>query len=95
MPMPYSFTPAACHQRMTLAPPDRDAVDKLLLGVRMAPTIGSHDPNTGWSIVHGAEKFRIVYRIVEQPVRQVVIADISVPRRRAIGPRVVWSGVNA
>lgn len=92
MPLSYAYTPRSCHERMMLAPPDRAALDKLVLGVRLAPSIGVYDTVSGTSSVYLADRYRVVYRVVDE---QVVVVHIGAVRRREVGPRVVYSGVVA
>lgn len=92
MPLPYSFTPQGCRQRMLLPPEQRAQVDSAVLGLTLVPTAGFPDEVGDTSTLMVSEHLHLVYRVVDEPVRQVVVVAVGAPRRRAVGPRVMKSG---
>lgn len=93
MPMPYSYTPQGCRQRMLLPLEQRAQVDNAVLGLTLAPSAGIPDPLGDTSTLAISENLHLTYRVVEEPVRQVVVVAVGAPRRRALGPRFMKVGV--
>lgn len=76
MKHPYALTVQACRQRQRLEPGLRGRLDKLILGLRMVPTIGLYDPTTKQWTANVAGDLRVTYQVIEVPRVQVVIMQI-------------------
>lgn len=67
MKYPYALTVQACRQRQRLSEEDRARVDKLILGLRLVPTIGLWDKDSGQFNANVAGDFRVTYTLVDDP----------------------------
>lgn len=77
MKHPYALTVQACRQRQRLEPELRARLDKVILGLRLVPTIGLYDPTTKQWTAHVGGALRVTYQVIEQPRVQVVILQIA------------------
>lgn len=76
MKVPYAMTVQACHQHRRLTPELRARVDKLILGLRLAPTIGLYDKENRQFNAHVAGDLRVTYQLIANPEPQLVIMQI-------------------
>jgi hypothetical protein len=73
----YAYTPASCRQRHRLPSAElRTRLDRLVLGIRLVPTIGTYDETTGMWHAHVGNELRVSYRIIDEP-QQIVIVHIG------------------
>lgn len=77
MKHPYTLTVQACRQRQRLEPGLKARLDRLILGLRMVPTIGLYDPQTKQWTANVAGDLRVTYLVIEQPRTQVVVLQIA------------------
>jgi hypothetical protein len=73
---PYALTVQACRQRQRLEPGLRARLDRVILGLRLVPTIGVYDAASRQWTAHVAGDLRITYQVIEEPRVQVVILQI-------------------
>jgi hypothetical protein len=74
---PYALTVQACRQRQRLEPGLRERLDKVILGLRLVPTIGVFDPQSKQWTANVAGDLRVTYQLIEEPRMQVVILQIA------------------
>lgn len=77
MKHPYALTVQACRQRQRLEPGLRARLDKVILALRLVPTIGLYDPQSKQWTANVAGDLRITYQVIEEPRVQVVILQIA------------------
>jgi hypothetical protein len=76
---------------MLLPYEQRAQVDNAVLGLTLAPSAGIPDHIGDTSTLMVSDNLHLVYRVVDEPVRQVVVVAVGAPRRRALGPRFMKS----
>jgi hypothetical protein len=74
---PYALTVQACRQRQRLEPELRARLDKVILGLRLVPTIGLYDPPSRQWTANVGGALRVTYQLIEEPRVQVVILQIA------------------
>lgn len=77
MTYPYAMTVQACHQRQRLEPGLKARLDKVILGLRLVPTIGLYDSEARQWHANVAGDLRVTYDIVDDPRPQVVILQVT------------------
>lgn len=88
----YSYTVPACRQRMLLSPEVRARLDKLVLGLRMVPTMGAYDRDCGhWNANLGRD-VRITYYIAAERREIVVLRVIPLARPKRSAAELVELG---
>lgn len=92
MAYPYSYTIPGCHDRRRLAVPLRQRLDKLVLGLRLVPHIGCYDPATETWLAYLAEDLWVSYRILGDPVEEVVIVSVRKRDSQVAERMAVYSG---
>ena len=73
----HFYTIETCVKRQQLDPETRAMLDKVVLGLRLVPTLGVYAAASDtWSANVGS-RLRVVYRIVSDPEPQIVVIHIG------------------
>lgn len=79
MTLPYAMTRQACRARQRMPEELRARLDRLLLGLRLVPTIGLYDKDTqqfAANLNDGSAILKVYYMVVQDPQPQLVVLDI-------------------
>lgn len=76
MRYPFFYTRRSCRQRQALSLDLRHRVDRLIVGLRLVPTVGEFDAASNTYRAHVGREVRVVYRIT--PLREeLVVLDVE------------------